>query len=72
MFWKSRTSSVTISAELHDKILRTCTPIGEDFGEIVAVRVNTRAANVKTGAKSRSDAPVCTHVGGPVALHFVY
>ena len=38
MNWLSRKTSMTISAELHRSIERTCTPIMEDPGEVVDVR----------------------------------
>jgi hypothetical protein len=71
VFRKHRTYSVTISAELHDRILRTCAPIEQNCDEIVSVRSRTRASNMKFGEKSLSDAATCTRMGGSVALHFV-
>jgi len=70
VFWKTRASSCTISAELHDKILRTCTPIEEDFSEIISVR--TRAAKATAVGDQQTHAAACTNVGRPVALHFCY
>jgi hypothetical protein len=38
VFWNSRKTSVTISAELHKKIALTCPPIGHEPGEVVRIR----------------------------------
>ena len=43
MFWKPRKSSLTIPAELHEKLVRSCKPIDDVDSEVVRVR-NIRLA----------------------------
>jgi len=38
MFWKPRKSSLTIPAELHEKLVRTCEPVDGVDSEVVRVR----------------------------------
>lgn len=38
MFWKFRKRSITISAELHEKLAQTCEPIDEVPSSVVRVR----------------------------------
>ena len=38
MFWKLRKSSITIPAELHEKLARTCQPIQQVDSEVICVR----------------------------------
>lgn len=36
--WKLRNSKMVIPAELHEKILQSCTPINDTSSEVLAVR----------------------------------
>lgn len=36
--WKLRNSRMVIPAELHEKILQSCTPINDTSSEVLAVR----------------------------------
>ncbi len=38
MFWNRRKSSITITAELHEKLARTSQPIQEVDSEVICVR----------------------------------
>lgn len=49
MFWKPRKSSLTISAELHEKLVRSCEPIDGVDSEVVRVR-SIRLAHTRQAA----------------------
>lgn len=38
MFWKPRKTALTISAELHEKLVQSCVPINSVDSEVLRVR----------------------------------
>ena len=50
MFWKSQTTPISISSELHDKLARTSPPIEQVDSEVIAVRCAP-----KSGLKDAED-----------------
>jgi hypothetical protein len=72
MFWKSRASNFTISAELHEKILRTCPPIEHDSCEIVSLRSRRQPTEAPTAREPQPDAVHANNLGARIALRFCY
>ena len=72
MNWISRKKSMTISAELHRSIERTCTPIMEDPGEVVAVRPagSDSECRVLTGRRCSSNLPSPRRLDGSKPVKF--
>lgn len=60
MFWKFRKSSVTITAELHEKIARSCKPIEQVPSEVVRVRALQKTRGEKKDHRS-SHVPMLAH-----------
>lgn len=59
MFWKPRTNSIIISAELHQKIAQTCKPVYQADSEVVRVRPVAKTRSVKKKVKAQHEPMVC-------------
>lgn len=54
MLWKFRKSSITIPAELHQKILESCSPMFEGFSEVTGVRSRATSSSPKEDGRSET------------------
>jgi hypothetical protein len=55
MFWKPRKSSLTIRAELHDRLARSCEPINGVDSEVLRVRSVPSAYTRQIGGKTKRE-----------------
>jgi hypothetical protein len=55
MFWKPRKSSLTISVEMHERLVRSCEPINGVDSEVLRVRSVPPAYTRQIGGKAKRE-----------------